>query len=99
MTQVFSAKVGEVLTCLVCGQETQVSDIPLAAIREASLEAVSSLCDSLDWVAGLRAVARCQALHDRHMPPPSLELYNTQISIWRALWMIVGNKKIKKGII
>ena len=68
-------------------------------IREASLEAMTSLCDSLDWVAGLGAVARCQELHDKHMVAPSIELYNTQISIWRALWMIVGNKKIKKGII
>ena len=68
-------------------------------IREASLEAMTSLCDCLDWVAGLGAVARCQELHDKHMVAPSIELYNTQISIWRALWMIVGNKKIKKGII
>ena len=68
-------------------------------IREASLEAMTSLCDYLDWVGGLGAVARCQVLHDKHMVAPSIELYNTQISIWRALWMIVGNKKIKKGII
>ena len=68
-------------------------------IREASLEAMTALCDCLDWVAGLGAVARCQELHDRHMVAPSIELYNTQISIWRALWMIVGNKKIKRGII
>ena len=68
-------------------------------VREASLEAVTALCDGLDWAAGLGAVVRCQALHDRYMVPPSIELYNTQISIWRALWMIVGNKKVKKSII
>ena len=76
-----------------------VMTVMMTIVREASLEAVTALCDSLDWRAGLGAVARCQALHDRCMVPPSIELYNTQISIWRALWMIVGNKKIKKGII
>ena len=76
-----------------------VMTVMMIIIREASLEAATALCSGLDWVAGLGAVVRCQALHDRYMVPPSIELYNTQISIWRALWMIVGNKKIKKSII
>ena len=46
-----------------------------------------------------QAVKDCQTLFDKHLVPPSLEYYNTQISIWRALWMIVGNKKYKKSIL
>ena len=92
-------KVSSCLTCLVCGLETQVQDIPLQQIAEASQQAVGRLCGQLDWVGGLQAVREAQALFDLHLVPPSLELYNTQIAIWRAMWMIVGNKKLVKGII
>ena len=47
-------KVGHVLTCLVCGQETRVEDIPLQKIKEASLLAQSLLCDNLDWEEGIK---------------------------------------------
>ena len=47
-------KVGHVLTCLVCGQETHVDNIPLQEIQEASILAQSLLCDKLDWTQGIK---------------------------------------------
>ena len=44
----------------VCGKETDVQGVPLAAIREAGVRAESLLCDKLDWARGLQAVRICQ---------------------------------------
>lgn len=92
-------KVGKILTCLVCGQETDVEGVPLAEIKEKSDLAQKLLCDKLDWCQGIEAVTDCQAVFDKYLVAPSIELYTTQISIWRALWMMVGNKKLIKGIL
>ena len=46
--------------CQVCGAETEVESVPLAAIREASVRAEGLLCDKLDWARGLQAVRVCQ---------------------------------------
>ena len=108
-------KVGNILTCLICGQETEVGGVPLAEIKEKSLRAQTLLCDKLDWCQGIevrivmtsihnspdidQAVKECQAVFDKFLVAPSIELYTTQISIWRALWMIVGNRKLIKGIL
>ena len=51
-------KVGHLLTCLVCGQETQVEDIPLKEIQEASNLAQTLLCDKLDWNTGIEVKYR-----------------------------------------
>lgn len=40
-----------------------------------------------------------QEIFDKHLVAPSIDLYTCQISIWRALWMIVGNKKLIRGIL
>lgn len=92
-------KVGNILTCLVCGQETQVENVPLEEIKKKSDLSQTLLCDKLDWCQGIEAVHDCQAVFDKYLVAPSIELYTTQISIWRALWMIVGNKKLIKGIL
>jgi len=92
-------KVGNILTCLICGQETEVGGVPLAEIKEKSLLAQTLLCDKLDWCQGMEAVRDCQAVFDKFLVAPSIELYTTQISIWRTLWMIVGNRKLIKGIL
>ena len=108
-------KVGNILTCLICGQETEVGGVPLAEIKEKSLLAQTLLCDKLDWCQGMevrrvktcfnhspdyvQAVRDCQAVFDKFLVAPSIELYTTQISIWRTLWMIVGNRKLIKGIL
>ena len=55
--------------------------------------------DKDEYECDYQAVKECQELFDSHLVAPSLELYTTQISIWRSLWMIVGNKKLVKGII
>lgn len=92
-------KVGNILTCLVCGQETEVEGVPLAEIKEKSDLSQKLLCDKLDWCQGIEAVNDCQTVFDKYLVAPSIELYTTQISIWRALWMMVGNKKLIRGIL
>lgn len=87
-----------VVTCLVCGQETEVESVPLKLIQEKSALAERLLCTDLDWQKGIKAVKECQHEFDQHLVAPSIELYTTQISIWRSLWMIVGNKKAVRGV-
>ena len=40
-----------------------------------------------------------QVEFEKYLVAPCIELYNTQIAIWRAMWIMVGNKKIVKGFI
>jgi len=89
-------KVNSVLTCLVCGLETKVDAVPLAEISSASTRAEKLLSDGANWQEGIKAVVEVQELFDKWLVAPNLELYNTQISIWRAMWIIVGNKKLVK---
>ena len=49
-------KVGNILTCLICGQETEVEGVPLADIKEKSLHAQNLLCDKLDWCKGIQVM-------------------------------------------
>ena len=60
MDRMKGLKVANVLTCLVCGVETEVQQIPLDTIRAASVRAEALLCDHLNWLEGIRAVADCQ---------------------------------------
>ena len=46
-------KVGNILTCLVCGQETEVEGVPLSEIKEKSDLSQKLLCDKLDWCQGI----------------------------------------------
>ena len=106
-------KVASKLTCLVCGQETEVQGVPLEAIREKSLKSERLLSQQLEWAQGIVAAKECQVsrdvwisishflqeLFDQHLVAPSIDLYTCQISIWRALWLIVGNRKLVRGIL
>ena len=93
-----------ILTCLVCGVESEVNNIPLDTIREASIRAETLLCDKLSWSDGIKAVSDCQVglpgqqsftkfpffsfsqfEFDKYLVAPCIELYNTQIAIWRAM--------------
>eukprot|EP00088_Acartia_fossae_P006140 TRINITY_DN12808_c0_g1_i2.p1 TRINITY_DN12808_c0_g1~~TRINITY_DN12808_c0_g1_i2.p1 ORF type:complete len:125 (+),score=8.44 TRINITY_DN12808_c0_g1_i2:117-491(+) len=84
------------LTCLVCGNETKAEDIPLEEIAKLCKTAESTLSEQVTWTQGIKAVKSAQDLFDKHLLAPNLELYSTQISIWRAMWLIIGNKKIVK---
>ena len=53
-------KVANILTCLVCGVETEVHQIPLESIRQSSVRAEALLCEKLNWVEGIQAVRDCQ---------------------------------------
>jgi len=82
------------LTCLVCGNESKVNDIPLEEIGVDCKKAENLLSEQINWIEGIQAVKEAQEKFDKYLLPPNLELYNTQISIWRAMWLIVGNKKV-----
>jgi len=82
------------LTCLVCGNESKVDDIPLEEIAADCKKAENLLSEQINWIEGIKAVKEAQEKFDKYLLPPNLELYNTQISIWRAMWLLVGNKKL-----
>ena len=104
MERLKGLKVASILTCLVCGVESEVNNIPLDTIREASIRAETLLCDKLSWSDGIKAVSDCQVglqsqqsftkfsfsffsqfEFDKYLVAPCIELYNTQIAIWRAM--------------
>ena len=53
-------RVASRLTCLVCGQETDVHSVPLEAIREKSIKSEELLSQQLEWGPGIVAAKECQ---------------------------------------
>ena len=54
------------------------------------------LTNQQQWEAGLVLLRAVQGKMALVLPTPSLELFNTTIAVWRALWLMVGNKKLVK---
>ena len=54
------------------------------------------LTNQQQWEAGLVLLRAVQGKMALVLPTPSLELFNTTIAVWRALWLMVGNKKLTK---
>ena len=54
------------------------------------------LTNQQQWEAGLVLLRAVQGKMALVLPTPSLELFNTTIAVWRALWLMVGNKKLIK---
>merc|ERR1711915_218733 len=87
-------KISSLLTCLVCGMETNVENIPLDRIISSSKLAESLLSNECNWNEGIKAAKDAQDIFDKWLVAPNLELCDTQISVWQAMWLIFGNKKI-----
>jgi len=79
-----------------CGKETDPRSIDIKRIRSKVQTAGEKLYIELDWEGGCAALREVYAELTAQICPPTLEYFNLQISIWRALWMIVGNKKLAK---
>merc|ERR1719419_1548476 len=93
-----SRNTSTLLTCLVCGHETDlVADIPLGAIANESDLAINHL-EKGDWQIGLKHVRKCEQLVDKHLSMPNLDLSEARISIWRCLWLKFGSMKLVKLI-
>ena len=54
------------------------------------------LTNQQQWEGGLVLLRAVQGKMALVLPTPSLELFNTTIAVWRALWLMVGNKKLIK---
>lgn len=79
-----------------CGKETDPRSLDIQKIRSKVQAAGEKLYVDLDWEGGCSALREAYANLTSQICPPTLEYFNLQISIWRALWMIVGNKKLAK---
>ena len=67
----------------------------LAAATRAAAEAVDTLTARLDWAGGVAAARRAQALL-RPLAPPVLERFQVHVAVWKAMWIMHGNKKLSK---
>ena len=61
----------------------------------AAAEAVDTLTARLDWGGGVAAARRAQALL-RPLAPPVLERFQVHVAVWKAMWIMHGNKKLSK---
>lgn len=82
--------------CKSCKKETDPKSVDMASLRKMVQTGVDKLNVSLDWEGGCVALSEAQNRLNSTICPPTLEHFNLQISIWRALWLLVGNKKITK---
>jgi len=82
--------------CDKCGKESDPKNIDLQKLRGEVQSAGERLYTDLDWAGGCAALSKAYSNLASQICPPTLEYFNLQISIWRALWMIVGNKKLSK---
>merc|ERR1712037_192755 len=59
-------------------------------------KAMDVLTNQQEWEAGLVLLRAAQEKMVKVLPTPSLELFHSTIAVWRALWLMVGNKKLTK---
>jgi len=79
-----------------CGKEVDPRGIDIQKVRNKVQIAGEKLYVELDWESGCIALQEAYTALRAHICPPTLEYFNLQISIWRAIWMIVGNKKLAR---
>jgi len=58
--------------------------------------AMERLTAQLDWEGGITLLREAQAKLKNSVQPPSLEYFYCTIAVWRALWLLVGNKRLTK---
>ena len=77
---------------LLCDKLDWVGGIEAAKACQVKVQQTTQY---LEWYTN----SNVQEIFDKHLVAPSIDLYTCQIAIWRALWMIVGNKKLIRGIL
>ena len=74
----------------------QVSREEVDEVNKMVAKAMDVLANQQQWEAGLVLLRAAQEKIAKVLPTPSLELFHTTIAVWRALWLMVGNKKLTK---
>ena len=74
----------------------QVTREEVDEVNKMVVKVMDVLTNQQQWEAGLVLLRAVQGKMALVLPTPSLELFNTTIAVWRALWLMVGNKKLIK---
>ena len=74
----------------------QVSREEVDEVNKMVAKAMDVLANQQQWEAGLVLIRAAQEKIAKVLPTPSLELFQSTICVWRALWLMVGNKKLTK---
>ena len=74
----------------------QVTREEVDEVNKMVAKVMDVLTNQQQWEAGLVLLRAVQGKMALVLPTPSLELFNTTIAVWRALWLMVGNKKLIK---
>ena len=69
--------------------------LDLEAARRKVTAAVEQLTGSRDWGSALGSLREAQTAL-ASLSPPLLELFQLHISVWKAIWILCGNKKLSK---
>ena len=81
--------------CDHCNCDLSVGDVDVEGIRKLCSAGVESLTASMDWDQGLALSRDLETLTHR-LCPPLLESHCLHIAVWKAIWIICGNKKMSK---
>ena len=68
----------------------------LEEVVAAVAAATEALTIRLEWEEGLQLLRVAAALVVERVPPPALEYLHCPMAVWRALWLLVGNKRLAK---
>jgi len=95
--------------CVPCEESWPVTDllgltIPKGELTKVELDSVVAsvntamerLTAQLDWDEGIPLLRDAQAKLKKSIQPPTLEYFHCTIAVWRALWLLVGNKRLTK---
>ena len=95
--------------CVACTEDWPLSDmlglsLPQGQVTREEVDEVNKmvakamdvLTNQQEWEAGLVLLRAVQEKMVKVLPAPSLELFHSTIAVWRALWLMVGNKKLTK---
>ena len=74
----------------------QVTREEVDEVNKMVAKVMDVLTNQQQWEGGLVLLRAVQGKMALVLPTPSLELFNTTIAVWRALWLMVGNKKLIK---
>ena len=74
----------------------QVTREEVEEVNKMVAKAMEVLTNQQQWGAGLTILRAAQEKMAKVLPNPSLELFHSTIAVWRALWLMVGNKKLTK---
>ena len=79
--------------CDQCGVNNSLPDID--SVKRTVTRTVELLTSQLDWDSGMESLQTAlQASHQ--LCPPLLETFSLHISVWKAIWMLCGNKRLSK---